>query len=209
MLRVILVALVVLLPLPLALGTSAVDITSADRIEEDWEVVIATPDSRVTCPQISTAMKVDLDDSSPVMIFNLNYCDSPTFSAGGVQAKIVSGNQTLANSTQGSAQFQTNDETVTWTQRLSLVGGNLNFKIASGQSTTWGPFGVSDNDLSVSTASALTSFANYSPDTSVLGSGPGFGSNRVTRMTLLRVRYYQGQTLLSTDATPRPVNITQ
>ncbi len=90
---------------------------------------------------------------------------------------------------------------------MSLTGGALSYKIASGNSTTWGEFGVGDDELAVSTPTSLTSLAGYSPDASVQGSGPSFGSNRVTKMTLVRVRYYQGQTLLATDEAPRSVKL--
>ena len=70
-----------------------------------------------------------------------------------------------------------------------------------------GAFGASDDQLTVSTSTSLTSLAGYSPAASVAKSGVGFQSNRVTSLTLLRVRYYQGNTLLSTDETPRPVTL--
>ena len=204
--RLTLIALLAILPFPCFLGASAIDST-IDRIEEDWQLVISIPDPNLTCPQITTQMKLDSDPLSSVMVFNLNYCDAPSFLAGGLQVKVQAGDQTLATSSQGSAQLQTNGETITWTQQLSLSQGVILFKVVSGSSVTWGNFGADASPLAVSVATSQTSFANYSPDASAKNSGPSFGSNRVTSMTLLCVRYYQGQTLVSTDTTTRSVSL--
>ena len=204
MCRLFLIALLSILPLPLTLGAAS---ATVDGVEEDWVLVVTTPDPNITCPQISTQMLLDSDPTSAVMVFNLNYREAPTFFAGGLQVKIQSGDQVYATAYQGSAQLQTSNETIPWTQRLSLSNGTLSFKVNSGTSTTWGNFGQGETDLAVSIASSRTSLSNYSPDASVTNSGAGFGANRVGSMTLLRVRYYQGQTLLSTDSTPRMVNL--
>jgi len=148
------------------------------------------------------------DPSAPSAVFSLNYQDFPNFVPGGLQARIVRGDATLASSVQGSAQFQTAGETITWTQRLTLSGGTLYFKITNGQSTTWGPFGEHHSRLSVNTASQIDNMDKYDPGLSVSNSRPSFGMNRVASMTLLQVRYYQGQTLLATDSTARQVAIT-
>lgn len=202
--RPILAAFLALLPLCVTPGADAQVDSTADRIEEDWSVTIATPDPGVTCPQISTTIKVDPSESTCSAMFTLNYRDSPTFLAGGMQLKFQNGEQTLTSASRGTAQLQTAQESITWTQRLRLSEGNLQFKIMAASSTTWGNIASSD-DFAVSIASSLSSLAGYSPATSVLDSGPSFGSNRVASMKLLRIRYYRGTTLLSTDETPRDV----
>jgi len=202
--RPILAAFLALLSLSLTLSADAQDNSTADRIEEDWVVTIATPAPGVTCPQISTSIKADPSDSSRFAMFTLNYRDSPTFLAGGMQLKFQNGEQTLKSVSRGTAELQTAQESITWTQRLRLSEGNLQFKIMAASSTTWGSIASSD-DFAVSIASSLSSLAGYSPATSVLDSGASFGSNRVASMKLLRIRYYRGTTLLSTDETPRDV----
>jgi hypothetical protein len=99
----------------------------------------------------------------------------------------------------------TNNESITWTQRMSLNGGNVSYQVVSGQSTTWGQFGQGDEKLAVTFNSPVSSLSNYSPDSSVARTSVSFESNRVTSMNLVRVRYYQGGTLLSTDSTSRSV----
>ena len=208
MFRALSVALMVLVPLPFfARPLPMASPPGADRIEEDWELVLANPDPDLTCPQISTTLKLDNTDTSPVCVFSLNFRDFPSFSPGGMQAKLMLGDRTLATSVQGTGQLQSTSETINWTQRVSLLGGTASFKITGGQSTTWGSFGVTDDQLSVSAATPLAVLDLYNPVTSVKNSGPSFGPNRVRRMTLLRVRYYQGQTLISTDETRRDVDL--
>ena len=201
------IAFLAIMPFALALTASATINPLIDGIEEDWQLVVSTPDPNVTCPQVTTLMQLDSNPASAAMFFNLNYRETPAFNPGGLQVKIQDSSQTYATANQGTAQLQTSNETITWTQRLSLSGGVVSYKVNSGNSTTWGSFGVAATDLAVSTPTSRTSLINYNPADSATNSGPGFGSNRLTSMTLLRVRYYQGTTLLSTDTTPRPVSL--
>jgi hypothetical protein len=178
-----------------------------DRVEEDWQVVLGTPDTTLTCPQFSTTMSPTGVNTDPFLRFKLNFRDQPSFQAGGLSAQIWQGTNFVSNSDQGTAQCNTPNETITWTQRMNVSGGNVNFKVLSGNSTTWGQFGVNATDLAVSTSSSLADLSGYQLTYSVAQSGVGFGPNLVTSMTLLQVRYYQGSTLLSTDTTARQVNV--
>jgi len=192
-----------------AAGTAFTQSTSPqpDRIEEDWKLVIASPDLDLNGPQITTCMNPGGGTSTPVVLFNMNYQDHPEFQAGGLQVKVWQDDHVVTASSQGTARCQTDNESITWTQRMSLSGGNVNYKIVSGQSTTWGQFGQGDNDLALSFASSVASLSGYSPDDSAARSAVCFESNHVTSMTLLQVRYYQGSTLLSTDTNPRSVDL--
>ncbi len=198
-----------------AVGSLAVNLSAPaaidptiDGIEEDWQIVINTPDVNLTCPQIQTIMRPDSSTpSSTMMVFNLNYSENPDFVAGGLQVKIQHGDTIRASATQGTGQLNTNNETITWTQRMSLSNGALNFKVSAGSSTTWGQFGVGASDLAVTSSTRRTSLTYYSPDDSVSNSGVGFGSNRLASMTLTAVRYYRGKTLVSTDNTDRTVTL--
>jgi hypothetical protein len=192
---------------PLALGAGYQTPPAPDRIEEDWQVVLGTPDANSNCPQFYSVMSPTGVNSDPYMLFELNYRDLPTYQPGGLSAQLWQGGNFATNSDQGTAQCNTPNETITWTQRMSLSGGNLNFKVLSGNSTTWGQFGVNATDLALSTPSSLADLSGYTPNYSVTNSAVSYGPNRVTTMTLLQVRYYQGSTLLSTDTTARQVNV--
>ncbi|MDB5350324.1 MAG: hypothetical protein JWN86_1571 [Planctomycetota bacterium] len=191
-----------MLPATLAYGTRVADVSSADRIEEDWELVVATPDPDANGPQVTTIMNPLQDSTSDFLVFNLNYQDYPTFVAGGLQAKVWKGGSVASTDVQGSGQLQTTGETVTWTQSLSLSDGTIRFKILSGQSTKWGKF-----NLSASAATTLSTLAAYSPQNSASKSAVSYAANCVTSLTLVRTRYYQDDTLLRLDTTRRPVTL--
>jgi hypothetical protein len=180
----------------------------ADQVEEDWQVVIATPDPVENGPQITTCMSPVGDGSTPFVALDLNYRDVETFHPGGMQLNVYSNGTVLDSSTQGNQQCQTSNETISWTQRMRISGDNqVTYSIVNGQSATWGQFGEAADLDPVSFPTSITSLASYSPDVSVAKSGVGWQSNRVASMTLVRVRYYcQGQ-LISTDSNSRSVTL--
>lgn len=180
-----------------------------DRVEEDWQLVVDQPDVEAVGPQITTVMSPVADGSSPFVAFDLNYSEYPSFQAGGMQLQVWSGTRLLDVSSEGSAQFGTPGETVTWTQRLSLADGTIAYQILDGQSTTWGQFGQGEGNLGVSFATSLADLSQYNPATSAASSGATWQSNHVTSLTLLCVRYYSNGSLVRTDATPRSISLSQ
>jgi hypothetical protein len=181
-----------------------------DKVEEDWSIVVASPNPNEVGPQITTCMSPVSDGSTPFVAFNLNYRDSPSFQPGGMQVKVCSNGCVQDSSSLGTNLLQTTNETITWTQRMSLWGGNtVSYKIVNGQSTTWGPFGSLQGLSRVSFTTSTASLASYSPDTSVANSGASWQSNRMSSMTLVRVRYYCKGQLISTDSNSRSVTLAQ
>lgn len=180
-----------------------------DRVEEDWALVIGTPDPDEVGPQITTCMSPVSDGSTSFFALDLNYRDYPSYQSGGVEAAVISkaDGSVQAYSTQGDQVLETAGETITWTQRLSLSGGQATYTVVSGRSTTWGAFGQADGLDPISFGTTATSLASYSPATSVAKSGVGWQSNRVSKMTLVQVRYYSGDQLVSTDTTARSVDL--
>jgi hypothetical protein len=175
-----------------------------DQIQEDWQLVVGTPDVTGVGPQITTSMSPVSDDSTPFVAFDLNYREYPTFEPGGMQLQVWSGDQVLSTSSQGTNQFNTTGETITWTQKMSIGNGTLFYHILHGQSTTWGSFG-GPGQLKVSYPTTVSSLAGYTPATSVANSGASWESNLVTRLTLVQVRYYAAGQLIATDTTPRSI----
>jgi hypothetical protein len=49
--------------------------------------------------------------------------------------------------------------------------------------------------------------SGYRPDASIAHSGPGWQSNRVSSMRMLRVRYYNAGQLVQVDETARTVDL--
>jgi hypothetical protein len=148
------------------------------------------------------------DGSTPFVALDLNYRDVQSFQPGGLQVNVYSNGSALATSTQGSAICSTSNETISWTQRMSLSSGNqFTYSIVNGQSTTWGQFGTSNGLSAVNFTATCSSLGAYSPDVSVAKFGAGWQSNRVTSMTLVCVRYYSGGQLVSTDNNSRSVTL--
>ena len=192
-------------------GSSAV----ADRVEEDWQVVIGDPDPASTGPQITTCM-APVTGSSAFVAFCLNYREVQDWKPGGLQIKAYGESSgttqdrpLVASAAAHSESFETDGETVTWTQRISVSAGIMSYSVHNGASTTWGSFGQEQGNLVVGFATSASDLGNYRPADSVALSAAGWQANRVTSMTLLRVRYYQGNNLLSTDDTSRSVTLTQ
>jgi hypothetical protein len=73
---------------------------------------------------------------------------------------------------------------------MSLNNGNLNFRIANGQSQTWGQFGRNGTHLSLDLPTTLSNLNGYSPEVSLDNSGVSFASNLVESQTLMAVRWY-------------------
>ncbi len=180
--------------------------SNIDRIEEDWVLTVGTPDLDAAGPQMTTTMSPVGDNSRLFFAFNLNYRDAP-FQAGGLQVQGWAGStKVVSSNSQRTQRCSTSDETITWTQRLSLSGNIMTYDILSSESTTWDKFGQGGN-LRLSVASSIVSLDQYDPAVSVKNSGVGWQSNRVTKMTLREVRYYSGGSLVTTDSTARSVSL--
>ncbi len=175
------------------------------RVEEDWELLIADPDLEGAGPQITTCMAPEGSDTSRFVAFNLNYRADPKFIAGGVHILVWKDDAVIDLAANETGRCNTTNELITWTQRMSLSVGSVSYAIRNGQSTTWNKFGEGHGLPAVDFGTSVETLASYNPDDSASRSGVGWEQNRVTKMTLLRVRYYAGITLLSTDERPRPV----
>lgn len=193
--------------LPCTIGFGQAASGPADQVEEDWQVVIGTPSPIDVGPQITTCMSPVADGSTPFVALDMNYRDVQSFQPGGLQVNVYSNGSALDSSTQGSALCQTANETISWTQRMSVSGGQITYTVVNGQSTTWGQFGTANGLDPVSFTASITSMASYDPDISAAKSGAGWQSNRVTTMTLVCVRYYRSGQLISTDNSSRSITL--
>jgi hypothetical protein len=174
-----------------------------DQIQEDWVLVIGTPNTLENGPQITTTMSPtgsNVPDS--FVAFDLNYREYPDYTAGGMSVQVWSGEDLLAVTSHGSRLLNTPGETISWTQQMSLSGGTITYSILNGVSTTWPGMRNAEN-LRVNYATSLSALDGYSPDVSVGNSSATWESNRVTSMCLTQVRYYSGGYLILTDQTPR------
>jgi len=197
---------------PLTQPTSSTDGQTAaataptyfDQVEEDWELVVLTPDPVAVGPQVTTCMGPSAGPATTFVAFDLNYHEFPSFFPGGMQLQVWSGGQLAGTASQGIAVLNTPGERITWTQQMILGGGNIIYDINNGKSVTWGDFGQG-LWLSVSYPSPVISLAGYDPDVSAARSGVSWESNHVKSLTLVRVRYYALGQLVWTDTNPRVV----
>lgn len=175
-----------------------------DAVEEDWELIVEEPRPLEVGPQVTTVMSPVTGGAAPFFAFDVNYREFPVFAPGGMQVQVWSAGRVLDTAGQCDAQFVTPGERVTWTQRLTVSGGQLHYDIGRGQSTTWGNFGQGAN-LSVGVATPLTDLAGYDPAISAARSGVSWQANHVRQLVLRQVRYYANGQLLRTETDPRYV----
>lgn len=187
-------------------GVSAQSISLADRVEEDWVLVVdatASPDG----PQVNTVMGPTADLSLPVIVLDINYRHDPSYSPGGLQVLVYGQLGLLSSKTVATNPLNLANETVSWTQRLLISDGAIQYFVPSVSSTTWGSF--TDALVLGSFPTTLVAFTNYDPTASVANSGGAWKTQGLKSLTLVQVRYYLGSTLLGTDKTARPVDCTR
>ncbi len=179
---------------------------SVVAIEEDWELVVATPDSNSTAPQVSCTISPLSHVNALHATFELNHQSQPDFTAGGLQLQIWNDEQPISSRKfPNSSVLATDNETVRWTQALRLDDDTLTFEITDGTSTTWGNFG-GQGYLKASLTTDLKNLNGYDPDVSVTNSGVAYAGNRVTALVLKRVRATLATGEVIEDTTPRVVH---
>lgn len=181
--------------------------TAADvvRVEEDWQLVVNQPDADLNGPQVTCIISPASVDLA-YCAFDLNYNTQPNYSPGGLQMHLWNPDQPIVvGSFPVTGTMQQANETVTWTQSMSVGQGVFSFAVKNGQSTTWGSFDNSGEPLLAATTA--TDLNSYDPNVSLTNSGVCFASNLVTSLTLTAVRWYAADgTLIAQDTTPQAVH---
>jgi len=167
----------------------AQDVTA---IEEEWQLDIGTPNSARNSPQLNlvTAATSDGQTFHAVLLINQNGDQG-----GGIELQLWNGTTLLGSSTHGTSQsLATTAERITWTTRMELSNnGVLTVQVLSGVSTTWGRFsGANNSPLTVSAPTSLKNLNSYDPNFTTSASGVEYGSNRVNKIILRKVRVYTG-----------------
>src|SRR5687767_2008964 len=106
------------------------------RVEQDWELVLNTPDLSFPSPQLVIPMKTR-PDSLKTAYFLINHHDFPTFQTGGGQIQLWHGDLRQVKSFAGPTLIR-EGEVVTWTQYLERKDGKLNFGLSAVQGEAWG-----------------------------------------------------------------------
>ncbi len=170
-----------------ALGDNPGDIV---KVEEDWRLVVGQANAESAAPQVATAMFVAGESPNSCAMFLLNYRNSHSFTAGGMEVQMLAGDAIVeSDSAHDHEQMENANEVVTWTQRLSVEGCQLKFEVLDGHSQTWGEFGDSSH-LRLQRNSQCSNLNYYSAAYSWENSGVQFGANRVQSLRLVGGRRY-------------------
>jgi hypothetical protein len=180
--------------------------TDVVRVEQDWELVLATPNPSSDAPQVTCVISPLGNVEGIHAAFELNQRTMPGYVSGGMQLQLWDGEVPLSELTPYyEGMLATPGEVVSWTQAMYLGDGRLTFEIINGHSTTWGNFGWSGL-FKVGVASNLSNLDNYKSDVSAANSGAGYAVNRVQSLTLKRVRYYTSNQAVVEDAQARVIH---
>ncbi len=166
------------------------------RIEEDWSLQVIEPDQQLDSPQITTAI-LPLGPSSSVLFHvDFNHGSHPNYSAGGIQLRIDQNeNNTCSKRLLAGVKLSRNAETIQWTQVITGHEGRLAFGIVNGTGQSWGSFGGPDSFITADVGTIALD--HYRPTDSLENSGAVYAGNRVSALTLLRIRLFTntGQTI--------------
>ena len=187
-------------------SVQAQDPVPVKRVEEDWVLVLNDPSADNAAPQVTCVMSPVGHADGVFATLELNHGTLPEYRAGGLQLQVWNGEDWLTVRDHADTTLHQSGEVVTFTRKMWLNGGKLNFNVVNGNSSSWGAFGATDN-IKLAIASSLSDLNGYSPDLSKSQSGIGYGSQRVQTLKLNKIRYYDGLgNLLQEDTTPRVVH---
>lgn len=166
------------------------------RIEEVWELRIANAEPAINSPQVTCVISPFGSIDHGYAALDINVRSEPDYSPGGLQLHVWNPDNPIvvSNATQQGVAGQAN-ETIQWTQTMSLADHVLTFSVVDGSSTTWGAFG-GDGHLAIDVSTSLENLNAYDPSVSIANSGAGYGANRVESLTLKRVRWFTSAGLL-------------
>ena len=180
------------------------------EVQEDWELVIGTPDLNTAAPQVTCIISPGADLMDLHAALELNQQTWPHYTPGGVQLHAWDGEYLLESERYPSdAVLGTAGETITWTMRMAMDGTDVIFDVDDAVSSTWGNFGA-NGELWIRRTAPSENLNHYSPEVSVQNSAIGYAGNRVQSLTLKEVRYWRrnsdGTIATFTDSTPRVVH---
>lgn len=159
------------------------------RVEEDWEVLVATPDPNSDIPQIVTVFGPTNAYFDTHTLFELNHGTLPGFGEGGMQLQVWYGDWLVGYlRQQAPVELAIPNEKIRYTTVTAINGDFLDMAIINGTSSTFGQFGQ-DNSLRARLYTSRTHLNPYKPNNSITHSRVTFGANRVSyfKRTAIRV----------------------
>jgi hypothetical protein len=177
-------------------------------VEEHWELQLGEPDTDRSSPQTTMVMSPTNNLGGTHFLFTLNHAPVPDYHLGGMQVQVWNGDDVGEEKTgSASGSLANANETVRWTQRLSLHDGLLTFQVVDGQSSTWPTFG-GDDDLSVSVTTSLNSLNSYRPAVSLGESQVSYAENRVGSLVLTKLVWVTEDGTVHEQNAPIPIDTT-
>ncbi len=197
-----------LLVLCLGMGGSQLDAQSSTvvRVEEEWEVQIASPDALLDLPQIVTVFGPDDPETGVHAVFELNHGTLPSFGEGGMQLQYWDGDA-LRGYKRQKAPHRIRDggrNGQIHHRHRNRPRGSRTLRDA-GTSQTFGTFG-DEYSLRIRVNSALTNLNGMDLESSIRHSRVTYGANHVSRFRRNRVRMFDAEgDVVATDTTVRDV----
>jgi hypothetical protein len=174
----------------LELQALAVNTLEIIGVEEDWELVVNTPDPLKASPQIITWMSPTGTCDELHFGTAFNHVQRPDFQSGGFQTKALAGEAVVEERfSENGNNLDKTDETLRWTQRMFLQDQELTFEVVQGTSQSWGSFGGPNSRVKLN-AGSIINLNQYSPIRSREWSGVGYAANRVSKLELKSARLY-------------------
>lgn len=180
--------------------------TTVVRVEEDWEVLIGTPDPFLDMPQIVTVFGPADPETGVHAVFELNHGTLPEFGEGGMQLQYWSA-ETLKGYRRQKAptEFSTANETVTYTTVTEIENGNLTLSVANGKSRTFGDFG-DESSLRIQVKTDIANLNGMGLENSIRHSKVTYGANHVQKFQRTRVRMLNAaDEVVATDTQVRDI----
>lgn len=159
------------------------------RIEEDWELVLNTPDLSFPTPQIVMTMK-PARTSSKSCLFLVNHHDNPSFKAGGGQIQLWDAGLRSYKSFTGPTLINVG-ERVTWTQYMQRDGSRIYFGLSAVDGDAWGTNTPETLGGPIYWIDGNPEFWNYDSGVSTEEAAITFGPERVELLRLVQVRKYK------------------
>ena len=103
------------------------------RVEEEWELSVATPDGASNAPQVTCAMTPFATLDWLHMTFEINHRSDLDYVAGGLNVLIWQGERHLVTKTSPDTRaLATTGEIVRWTQAMEVLNGQVTFEVIRG-----------------------------------------------------------------------------
>ena len=178
------------------------------KIEEDWEVHLNDPEVFDGTPELVHIISPREELWGTHFYLELNHNSQPEFSAGGLQLQRWLGNYVLDYKTLGGkGRLNSSNEVIKYTITMWVTPDNNKVHVEvsgtsshpAGGDTSWGQFG-GNGDLKLSGYTVLEDLAGYCRHCSTENTSVTVAAHNIKKFVNTEVRYYNEDTLLSTDS---------